>query len=172
MDIKFETKFIQIKKNCKIGGILGGGGGGADDDDDDFGFTRFLGSASDFVTDFLGGNSDEKKKPNEGINVDSKTSEKTKKKSEFVKKTAKNSANKLKAEDDEDAIIKTIEETIENLTADEEQSTDNTTKKAESTESNDEIQNEENNNAEKDYDDDDEEDDDVSSISEIFVLKK
>lgn len=147
-----------------LGGILGGGGGGGDDDDD-FGLTRFLGSASDFVTDFLGGNSDEKKKPNEGIHIDRKNDEKNKKKPEHVKKTPKNSASKLSVEADdqkEDSLIKTIEETIEDLAADEEQSTDVTPEKDEPTETEADAEHEENDDAV--VKDNDSEEDDVSFI--------
>lgn len=145
------------------GGILGGGGGGGgDDDDEDFGLTRFLGGATDFVTDFLGVNSNEKKKPNEGINIDRRNDEKLKKKPEIVKKTPKNSPNKLKSEADdqnEDSVIETIEKTIEELAADgEEQTTDSPIEKTEPTEAEHE-ESDETDATEKEYEDEDEEDD-------------
>lgn len=153
-----------LKINTLSGGILGGGGGGGgDDDDDDFGLTRFLGSATDYVTDFFGGDSSQKKKPNEDIKIDRKNDEKPNKKPEIVKKTPKNSASKLKAEADdqkEASILETIGETIEELTADEEQPTDSTTEKTESTENEEEHEDEEQEEKEdKEYEEENDEDD-------------
>lgn len=111
--------------NAITGGILGGGGGGgAADDDDDFGFTRFFNTAGDFMTDFFGGDSStkNKKKPNEGISIN----EKTKKKTDIVKKTAKNSANKVKDEDDESLLGELEDELTEELDDKDEKSSDQT----------------------------------------------
>lgn len=160
----------KIAKFSLAGGILGGGGGGGDDDDDDFGLTRFLGSASDFVTDFFGGSSNEKKKPNAEININRRNDEKHKKKPELIKKTPKTS-NKLKSDantQNEDSIMETIEETIEELAADEEQPTDSPTEKAESNEA-ELAENEETSATDKDYEDDG---DDVSFNFFSIILVK
>lgn len=155
------------------GGLLGGAGAGGDDDDDDFGLTRFIGSAGDFFTDFFGGNSNEKKKPNEGININRRNDVKPKKKPEVVKKTPKNSASKLKAEADDQkdaSIMGTIQETLEEFAADdddEEEPSNTTTERVESTEAEHEEDDDTNvgEKPEKNYED--EEEDDVSVI--IFM---
>lgn len=132
--------------------------------------TRFLGSAGDFVTDFFGGNSNEKKKPNEGININRRNDVKPKKKPEIVKKTPKNTASKLKAEADDQkdaSIMGTIEETLEEFAADdEEQPSNTTTERVESTEAEHEEDGESNaaEKTEKDYEDEEDDEDDVSVI--------
>jgi len=150
-----------------LGGILGGGAGG-DDDDDDFGLTRFLGNTANFVSDFLGVSpSSKKKKPNEDIKIDRKNDEKTKKKTDFEKKTPKNSASKLKAETDDNddvSVLETIEDTIEELTSDEDQPTtsEGTTETVEIVEGEGEgeVEKEETITDENDKDYDNEDDDD------------
>lgn len=112
--------------------------------------TRFFGTAGDYVSDFFGGNtSNKKKQPNDGILINRKNDEKAKKKPEFVKKTPKNTASKVKADDDENegSVLDTLEETIENLAADEEQPS--TTEKDEATET-------DNNDTDNEKDEDDE----------------
>lgn len=90
-----------------------------------------MGGASDFVTDFFGGNSgqNKKKKPNETIRIDRKNEEKLEKKSESVKKTSKNSNNKIESETTEkepDSLLDAFQETIDELSSDgdEEQATE------------------------------------------------